>query len=52
MHRSTGITRTETVFDWEVITYFSHLNANNHIPHDVCARIEEHGGLETLFGAV
>jgi hypothetical protein len=52
MHRSTGLTQTETVFDWEVISYFSHLNRDNHIPHDICARIEEHGTRERLFGPV
>jgi hypothetical protein len=51
MHRSTGLTNTEKVFDWEVITYFPSLNANHRIPSEVCTTIEDHGRHQELFGA-
>ena len=49
LHRPAGSTNTEKVFDWEVITYFSSMNADNLLPDDVCTRIEEHGRRERLF---
>ena len=52
MRSRTGPTNTEKVFDWEIITYFSHLNENNSFPDDVAECIEEHGNNERLFGAV
>ena len=51
MHRSTGLTNTEKVFDWEVISYFPTLNANHRIPIEVCTAIEDHGRHQELFGA-
>lgn len=51
MHRSTGLTNTEKVFDWEVISYFPTLNANHRIPSEVCTAIEDHGRHQELFGA-
>ena len=50
LHRPNGLTHTEKVFDWEIISYFPTLNANHRIPSEVCTRIEDHGRYQNLFG--
>ena len=49
LRRPAGPVQLDKVFDWEVISYFPNMNANDLIPMDICTQIEAHGATEILF---